>query len=610
MQEQDAKTPLPAKSPSMDAESDDEDAAEGDGEGDDEGEDPVDNTGECWWCEAQTTVHACNYCKHLLCFVCSNRQDTTKLESCSGCKTDMHKPHRKSKHFPGRQANQQAKIDQHARNQVNALPAATSTQSDPTPEVNASTIEEAPKEPEEAPSTRTSGGTVAVTQHVQNTANALLAPSTTRLEQVPEVTGITEAPKQAEEVPSTLNKVVTQTDAQQPAKNVIWSSMSPGKEVTALPSAVFVILNCDYQDSLGRSKVLQRIQATLQRVRGECETSQIPIVIATKDYDEHRRWVAACYYDLEAFRCSGLEKLCSADTGEESYSDVNWQVLVANDSPERNSIHEKAFTSLTDQDGVRDHIVCVGSATTSYCYDVDHRLALCLDLLHRFVHSTDGNIWEWIIEEEPQCDLGLMSALSNNAHTYVLDPLGGHAPVLLQQIARNINIIQNIKETQCLFPFNTKPRPDAHLRLCYAHVAKYAAANQVTAHMRQLWAQIRTVRRNSTNAMEAGFEIKKNFMVAKVDLARNVYVTSIRGSLILDSKHRAPGGVLHVRIAQKAVKAHTDAFVFRIAQDCDIHKIKGESEIAGNVRIYLHDVHPGWLEYVLVTTERIKKVTA
>ncbi len=128
--------------------------------------------------------------------------------------------------------------------------------------------------------------------------------------------------------------------------------------------------------------------------------------------------------------------------------------------------------------------------------------------------------------------------------------------------------------------------------------------------MRRLWDQIRTVRRHATKAMEAVFKIEKNCMVAKTNLEPNVYVASIRGSLILDSKHRGPGGVLHVRMQQNTVKAHTDAFVFRIAPDCDVNTIRKQSQTAGNVRIYVHDVHPGWLEYVLVTTEPIKKVTA
>ena len=281
--------------------------------------------------------------------------------------------------------------------------------------------------------------------------------------------------------------------------------------------------------------------------------------------------------------------------------------MVATNAPHRTDLCVKAYKGLKPAYGLKGLYERIGTTTLCTGYHMDHKLALCWDLLDRFVH-TEGNIWEWIIRGEAYCDLGLMSALHNHTHTYVQDdklPQGHAAYSAALDIAENIEKIQHMKGAQYTVQDQTMATPIARLKLCYALLAKYAVPDHLAAYIRQVRNLSRPLAEKDN---EPVFEIRQGNMIGARDFLKNDYITTMKGALVLHNAFRT-SNTINVTIGAREDYS-TSAFCFLVDQQCPVNNVKTAQGDVANVRIFTHDVTPGWLEYILVATKPIKKVTA
>jgi hypothetical protein len=239
---------------------------------------------------------------------------------------------------------------------------------------------------------------------------------------------------------------------------------------------------------------------------------------------------------------------------------------------------------------------------------MDHKVALCWDLFDRFVRN-DGNIWEWIIRKEAPSDLGLMSALHNHTHTYVLGSSqpGAHSADVLQNIHDNIGMIQHMKAAQYTVQDNTIATPIGRIKVCYALLAKYAQADHLAAYIRQ----VRNESRPLPHDKELDFRTRQGRMYGTKEFLPNdyMYITTLKGALVLHNEFRQSIYTLNVTIGHNEDQ-NSDAFCFLIDTHCPVNNIATAQGDDANVRIFTHDFAPGWLEYILVAMKPIKKVTA
>jgi hypothetical protein len=105
------------------------------------------------------------------------------------------------------------------------------------------------------------------------------------------------------------------------------------------------------------------------------------------------------------------------------------------------------------------------------------------------------------------------------------------------------------------------------------------------------------------------FQIQKGSTLAMKDFPQNVYVTTMKGALVLDNAFRKSNYTINVNIGEDA-QFSTDVFCFLVDSQCPVNQLQKAKEEQANVRIFTHDVAPGWLEYILVATKPIKKVPA
>jgi hypothetical protein len=385
-------------------------------------------------------------------------------------------------------------------------------------------------------------------------------------------------------------------------KDTIWARTSMPKHLQTTPAAVFIILDKCYKNNICRGTILTRIRSTIQTLSEDAAVVEpIPIIVATSNYEECRRWEKACYNTDELFHFCGAEQLVGQPL---AHNDVTWNILVASNSPHRTPIRNEAFKRLPSNQGLRGLFVRMGTTTTCYSPRVDHKLALCWDLIDRFVH-TEGNIWEWIVREEAPSDLGLMSALNNHTHTYVLDWEHTSAHCASKKIKGNIALIQHVKAAQYACQNNDMLLPKGRVQLSYALLAKYAHRDNVLAYIRQVrkLTQTSPIQKN-----EPVFTIKEGRMFAKKDILSNEYITDMKGALVLHNEFRISKSTLNVTIGVPKYPS-TDAFCFLVDDNCPVNSLLVADANGANVRIYTKQAEPGWMEYVLVSTKPIKKVT-
>jgi hypothetical protein len=97
-------------------------------------------------------------------------------------------------------------------------------------------------------------------------------------------------------------------------------------------------------------------------------------------------------------------------------------------------------------------------------------------------------------------------------------------------------------------------------------------------------------------------------MFAKKDILSNEYITDMKGALVLHNEFRISKSTLNVTIGVPKYPS-TDAFCFLVDDNCPVNSLQVADANGANVRIYTKQAEPGWMEYVLVSTKPIKKVT-
>jgi hypothetical protein len=386
-------------------------------------------------------------------------------------------------------------------------------------------------------------------------------------------------------------------------KHTIWASTATPKELKTTPSAVFIILDREYKATIDRKQIVRSIHAKIVALsKAGAYDEAIPIIVATSKYKECQKWAEACDYTDELFHFGGAETL---PVNQASYVEVTWHIMVATHAPHRKTIRTQAFKTLADNHGLKGLFVRSGTMTICCSVHVDHKLALCWDLFDRFVH-TEGNIWEWLVSKEAPSDLGLMSALYNHTHSYVQDMPPQQAHIASQNIQENITLIQNMKAAQYACADNNDVAiPKGRIKLSYALLAKYVRKNHVLAYIRQVRNLSRTL---PTEVNEPVFKIQNRGMFAAKDFLPNEYITLMKGALVLRNDFRN-SSTLNVNIGEQG-KQTSDAFCFLVDDKCPVNCLKVADDDGANVRIFTHKAEEGWLEYILVSTKLIKKVTA